>query len=241
MSATDRSTINNFSLYEGNLKASGDGPNGASWRAGRSTPSFAPASNKFYIEFSAILLASANFVIVGFMNGTPTFASGNYPGSDTNGIGYQSNGNTLYNAGNLVTGTAYVAGDIVCVALDCGNQKFWARVNGGNWFNQAIGSQNPASNVGGASCPGLFASGNIYVSMGFFPAGTSSAAGVNFGGTPFGFTPPTGFIGPGVSTGDLQTGVMIGAMLHTGFAIKENRIITRRALANFARWREGRT
>lgn len=211
LNPADRSIVN-FSLYEDHQKVVGDGPNGGSWRAGRSTPAIIPASNKIYLEFTTILLSSAANMIVGFMNATPTFTSGGVcPGSDTNGIGYQSNGNTLVNGGNLITGSTYTVGDIVCVALDCGIQKFWARVNGGNWFNQAIGSQNPATNVGGASCSGLFASGNIFVSLGFFPAGTSSGAAVNFYGTPFAFTPPSGYVAPAdtltTTTGPLQTAV----------------------------------
>jgi hypothetical protein len=47
---------------------------------------------------------------------------------------------------------ARAAGDIIGAAIDFTNKKVWFRVApSGNWNGQAIGSQNPASNIGGAS------------------------------------------------------------------------------------------
>jgi hypothetical protein len=183
-------------VYFDRLRACGDGSGAGSWRSVRTTPSIAPSGKKLYVEFTGIRIAGTTNAIVGFMNGSATLGASfsGAPGQTTDGVGYQANGNARYNLNLLATGSAFDDNDVVGCALDCAAQKAWFRVNGGGWFNAAIGSQDPSSNVGGVSCPGLFAAGDIYAAAGFWQNGAS--VGVNLGDSAFAFTPPAGFSSP---------------------------------------------
>lgn len=72
-------------------------------------------------------------------------------GSDTTSrsCGYQSSGSVLLNNVVVATLAAYVANSNIGVAVNPLTQLIWFRVNGGNWNNDVIANQNPATNTGG--------------------------------------------------------------------------------------------
>lgn len=73
-----------------------------------------------------------------------------YLGAGTDTVGWGSGGGLYDGAGASTTIASWSATtDTLCFALDMDNKKLWGRVNGGNWNNAAIGSQNPATNTGG--------------------------------------------------------------------------------------------
>jgi hypothetical protein len=95
-----------------------------------------------------------------------------------------SDGTFRNNGTTLATYSSIANGDVVMLAIDMDNNKFWMGKNG-TWFNSGV----PASGTGAILTSGL--TGNTV-----FPAvteygGTSSA--FNFGQRPFAYTPPTGF------------------------------------------------
>jgi hypothetical protein len=69
-----------------------------------------------------------------------------------NGSVVRNDGLFGYNGTNI-TGSAYVATDVVSVALDLTNSKIWFRTNSGIW--NGSGTDNPATNTGGLSISGF--------------------------------------------------------------------------------------
>jgi len=83
---------------------------------------------------------------------------------------------------------AIVTGDVVGCAIDLDNRKAWFRKNGGNWNGLAIGSENPATNTGGA----VIAAGSYSPAVAFnWVTGDSQTA--NFGQSAFAAAAPSGF------------------------------------------------
>ena len=94
-------------------------------------------------------LAASHFIGIGYtsMNyqGNPY---GGYPGNDNQSMGYCSDGTIHYNGGVYVGGlSTWGHGDVIDVALDCGNSVIWVRVNNGNWNNDP--SHDPGTSMGG--------------------------------------------------------------------------------------------
>lgn len=116
----------------------------------------------------------------------------------------------IFKSGNIWTGGsntgtslgAVANGNIISLAIDWANLKFWFRKNGGNWNNS--GSADPATNVGGIAfvnttpVPG---GGGNYAGRAMVPAatfgGTGSASGdnvtMNAGASAFTYSVPSGF------------------------------------------------
>lgn len=127
---------------------------------------------------------------VGAANSSAVLTNG--PGSpDTNSIAYYNGDPNIYAGGGVIASTGLTAanGDRVGVAIDMVNNKIWIRLNGGNWNNAAIGSQDPANNIGGISIAS--------VSQPLFALGWGGAISdvntFNFGGVIYVDTPPVGF------------------------------------------------
>lgn len=110
-----------------------------------------------------------------------------YLGQTNDAVGYFSGtiNALLRNGASVLSAETFAQGDVICFAVDGGN-KMWVRRNGGNWNNQAIGSQNPATNTGGYSIAGM---GTVYPAFNTKNWGKVTA---NFGSV-FAFTPPSGF------------------------------------------------
>jgi SPRY domain len=126
---------------------------------------------------------------------TPAGTYTNVVSNGTNGAYvYMSSGNIWNDAG--LTGLSIGAvgvGNVIGVAVDLDNEKIWFRkAPAGNWNGQVIGSQNPATNTGGASLSTVSAT-TVSPVVGF---GSSALGNVtaNFGASAFTGTVPSGFI-----------------------------------------------
>lgn len=144
-------------------------------------------TGKKYWE-TTLTVADVSQSSLGFANSSMNLNT--YLGGDTNGVGYfGSTGQVFVNFGVIGTFATYAAGAVICWAVDVPNGKFWARVNGGNWNNDA--SANPATNTNGVA---ITITGTImpaYEVLGSVTTPNSVTA--NFGATAFAFTAPAGF------------------------------------------------
>ena len=86
--------------------------------------------------------------------------------------------------------SALVSSDVLCVATDMTNKRFWVRKGNSIWNNS--GTANPTTNVGGFDLSAVF-SGNLAA----YPVVTFQAINLihtaNFGATTFSQTIPSGF------------------------------------------------
>jgi hypothetical protein len=146
-------------------------------------------SGKFYHETHIDVAGSLNFFAQGIGNSSASFAA--LVGSDANAIGYSPGGGTVsVNTTVLATIQTSAQGDTLCFAVDLGNSKIWIRTNGGNWNNDILANQNPATNTGGVPFTGLAA--GPYFPMGSM-ASTNDALTSNFGATAYAQSVPAGF------------------------------------------------
>jgi hypothetical protein len=109
-----------------------------------------------------------------------------YCGSDTKGWSYFVDGTLYNNNSNVSFGATHSVSDIISVAFDADTGKLWFAKNG-TW--QASG--DPATGANAIMVP--LDPNDLY-----YPAVSTSVTGavvgtVNFGQTPFTYTPPTGF------------------------------------------------
>ncbi len=76
-----------------------------------------------------------------------------YPGNDTNSIGFSDGGNYYYNGASVQSGLpTWTSGDTIDIAISSG-QRWWIRVNGGNWNNNP--AANPTTGANGSVLNGL--------------------------------------------------------------------------------------
>jgi hypothetical protein len=76
-----------------------------------------------------------------------------YPGNDTNSIGFSDGGNYYYNGASVQSGLpTWTSGDTIDIAISAG-QRWWIRVNGGNWNNNP--AANPTTGANGSVLNGL--------------------------------------------------------------------------------------
>lgn len=95
-------------------------------------------------------------------------------------------------APGLSLGSNIANGDIIGFAVDLDNDKIWIRkAPSGNWNGQAIGSQNPAGNVGGASLSNY--SSTTMAPFAGFEATSGGVWTANFGASAFTGSVPSGF------------------------------------------------
>ena len=93
-------------------------------------------------------LTGSHFIGIGYtsMNyqGNPY---GGYPGNNTNGMGYSSDGNVYWNGNVAFSGLpTWGDGDIIDIAISNISQGLWVRVNGGYWNNNVAAV--PGTNLG---------------------------------------------------------------------------------------------
>jgi hypothetical protein len=151
-------------------------------------------SGKRYYEITATSgIAGGSNHCVGALKSAATDSNVIISGLD-GGLVFQNTGVIFSNdtSTGLSLGSSIANGDVIGVAVDLDNHKVWFRkAPSGNWNGQAIGSQNPASNVGGASLSNYSAT-----TMAPFAGFESSAGGVwtaNFGASAFTGAVPSGF------------------------------------------------
>jgi len=157
----------------------------AGWLSVRSTTS--KTSGKWYYEVR--FDTAANFSDYGFGNSAAGLAG--YPGQNTNSVGVVSNGEVFRNGSLGLLMSSFTTGDVVCLALDIANFKFWVRKNGGAWNNLQGGTQDPATNQGGQALASAM-TGAI-----FCMGGTSNTATRQTGrwaAADFSYSPPSGFL-----------------------------------------------
>ena len=139
-----------------------------------------PSSGKWYAEFTCN--ATMNDVQIGVANNQGT----SHLGADSNSWGVISiNGNRIHGGGSAQSsyGSSYTTGDLIMVALDLDNGKWYAGKNG-TWFN----SGNPANGTNPAHT-GL--SGNIGFAVG--SNNTGGDISCNFGARSFVYAAPSGY------------------------------------------------
>jgi len=161
------------------------------WRSVRGNG--ARTSGKLYLEVTASAVDSSNGFIFGLANGTfPLFPG--LLGSDNNAIGFQKDGSVRLNNAQVITGNSlngYLVGATPALAVDFGAQKVWfLSTQAGNWNNDAIANQNPATGAGGLSIAVLGAT--LYPAFCGYSAG-GDASVLNVGGSAFVNTVPSGF------------------------------------------------
>jgi hypothetical protein len=180
--AADRYQPAGMSLSNGNLTVQTSSGANQSIRATTSVG----VTAKVYMEFTFTNINGAGYVGV-----TDGFTSGLNLSNLSNAIAAGTNG-VIQKNGSAVGPTIPVAvnGDIICVAVDFVNNRYWARLNGGNWNGSS--SNNPATNVGGIDMSGISFAGGAYPCnvMTFTP--TTCTA--NFGASVFAQTVPSGFV-----------------------------------------------
>lgn len=160
-------------------------------RGDTSTTAIASGVKRYY-EFTITTMPGAsNNAGTGWCTAAETFGDSAYLGEQNQGIGYYQDGNVYFNnggGGSPFALTTFVQGDVICWAVDAVNNKDWVRVNNGNWLNDVIANQNPATATGGFDLTGF---GTVY------PAYCVQNGGlVTFNpGPTFAFTPPDGFTG----------------------------------------------
>ena len=147
------------------------------------------SSGKFYWEITAVTISTPAAATFGGV-GNASAAVNNYFGSTSNSIGWVGDGRVYINNINLGPIQTFAQGNTLCFALDLGNSKIWFRTNGGNWNNDVIANQNPATNTGGISLSTLNA--GPYFALGEAEA-TNDVFTANFGATAFAQTAPAGF------------------------------------------------
>lgn len=122
----------------------------------------------------------------------------NYLGAVPDTIGYYGTGAIFNNNNNIFGGPVYASGAVVGHALDKDNNKYWVRSGAaGLWLGQAIGSQDPANNVGGISLPSAISSGTVEPAFNLLNNTTPDSVNGRFtvaswaGAAPSGFGPPS--------------------------------------------------
>ena len=186
-------------LAEGNLKLTRSGSN-----FGNARGTFAVNSGKWYYEWKC----TGQHTQVGWVNTgfninynsgdvAVTSSGGNgvgmYWDSRTFMYGWQNSGGNDYfpSSGSFVS---YTTGDIIMVAFDVDNFKFWFGKNG-SWIN-VLGTADPSSGTDGITPVASKNDGTYASGMYFSPLISCFSGGnghVNFGQRPFSYTIPTGY------------------------------------------------
>jgi hypothetical protein len=147
-----------------------------------------------YWEVHLDALSISTFENIGVCNDLEPFLAGNRLGSTSSaGLGYDSGGFLDYNGTSHAAYAAYAQGNTICIAVN--RPLIWFRVNNGNWNNDVIGNQNPATNTGGFNMAALLGSGNLYPAYNVYditghPQGQWTA---NFSQASWQFTAPAGY------------------------------------------------
>ncbi len=161
-----------------------------------STPSLSSSENlrstntnndKRYFEAQFTVVPSSQQLMLGIM--TAAKAVNTKLGFDTISIAYDSLGLLTYNSGNAGPYITVSAGDVVMVAYDATNGKFWAGVNN-TWAN----SGNPAAGTGNL---GTGPTGYVHAAAGVDIFNRNAELVGHFVTADFSYTPPSGFLGWG--------------------------------------------
>lgn len=178
----------NITLTNSNLTATV----GASGQSAVRATSSLSGTDKRYGELTIDAAnAGAGNAVIGFANASFTFSSALI--GTTNSFGYRMDGLILFNSGALgvcaVGFPAWNTGDNFSWAQDFGAKLFWARVNGGAWLGNVLGTSDPATGANG--CDTSAVTGSL------FPAFNSStntdAVTAKFSSSSWLFVAPSGY------------------------------------------------
>lgn len=132
------------------------------------------SSGRYYYGLNIGLKSPTGDVIVGAANSSASLATNAYPGIDTNGIGYRSNGAIVYGGSTVATVASWTTGDLIGVAAEAGTRRFWFAKNN-VWQNG-----DPVTGVGGTVAAGsgaLFPMASIYKESSVTIAATITGGG----------------------------------------------------------------
>lgn len=145
------------------------------------------SAGKYYWE----VVCNASFTTndnIGFGNAA---TADTYLGFDANSIGWINDGRVLLNNINIGSVATWASGSILSVAVDMGAKLIWFRVGAGNWNNDVLANQNPATGTGGRSLSTLSA-GPYFPAM--CPGQINTQFTADFGATAFAESMPAGFL-----------------------------------------------
>lgn len=181
----------NITLSGGNLTASAG-------LAATDQPVFAlngVTVGKFYWE---VVLNSSGNSGAGIGNVSTSAANGQYIGIGTDTMGWYSTGSVLNNNAVLATIATFThVNSLLCQALDLtsATKKWWGRVGAaGNWNNDVIGNQNPATGTGGLAVPAGILAAAVVPGADLFNSATPDTIIGRFASSSWTGTPPVGFI-----------------------------------------------
>ena len=176
------------------------------------------SSGKWYFETTMATNVTAGSDFIAGISNLAGNLTTNYTGQASDSYAaYAYGSNTfLQKLNNTVftntSATQVVSGDVIGIAFDLDNLKFWISKNG-VWVDSgdpAAGTNSQYTVTSGTYIPSCRASGGA----------TNSSANFNFGQRPFSYTPPTGFVA--LNTYNLATPVIpngaayMAASLYTG-------------------------
>ena len=133
------------------------------------TGTIAASKGKWYYECKVSEACNTTETLIGISSFHTTSATAAL-GATVDAYGYYGAGHIRTNNGNAISSlSTYTAGDIISVAFDLDNNKFYVRKNGGSWEN----SGDPESGSTGTGAQSITASGSQTVANnigGYFPA-----------------------------------------------------------------------
>jgi hypothetical protein len=166
-------------------------------------------TGKYHIEYLVYNFAPATAnVLVGFGNASALLSD--YPGQDTNGVGFDAPDGTYQNGfvghnGCPISG-AYTGNTIrIGLDIDMDNDKVWCTLDGVTYYGNS-GTNNPGTNQGGQAIGSTQDNANIMPMVGFAYASGNFASALIITGSfgHFAFPIPSGFSGwdaPGTDAG----------------------------------------
>lgn len=174
-------------LSGGNLTATMGSGGSNGYEIVRSTTSH--STGKFYFEITLAAITTQAQFGYGFANATELL-NGNFLGKTLNSIGALADGRVFLNNVNTTSVTPASSTNVVSIAIDFGGQLIWWRVNNSSWNNN--GSANPATGAGGVSFSTMNA-GPYFAAVTASTSTASQAGTINFGGTAYAESVPSGF------------------------------------------------
>jgi hypothetical protein len=145
------------------------------------------SSDKKYFELVLPVVSVAADTGVGVATGNQDMSQ--FLGQSNEGIAMYGSGMVYRNNVLLTTYGTFAATSNVSIAVDRPNNKIWWRVNGGNWNNDVIGNQNPATNTGGQDISAV--AGNLFPAFHVEHAGDSCTG--KFASGSWTYAAPSGF------------------------------------------------
>ena len=148
------------------------------------------STGKWYWETKIVSSTSGSDWTVGFAGKTATGASDD--GGSTNGTDvfhFRATGAVWNNGSTSLTTTSYTSGDIISIALDLTNNKWYVGKNG-TWLNSGDPTSGATGTgaVGTTTASGSTTAGAYFPSVSYLDAAQSGTFSTNFGNGYFGTT-----------------------------------------------------